>query len=357
MGRGKIVIRRIDNITSRQVTFSKRRNGLLKKSKELAILCDAEVGVIIFSSTGKHYDFASSSMKSVTDRYKKAKEEKNQLVDPDSDIKFWQNEAMTLMQQLNILQERHRQIMGEDLSGLTVKDLQNLQGQLEIGLREVRTKKDQLLFNEIEELKQKDKLIRQENAELYKKKDLIHQENIKLCKKVYESQTSGSNRDAIVSSSNRYAGEDTNGPIQLQLSLPQQQNGESSRTIQLGYTTYENLSNPYFLFIFIKIQPKILSNILLFLNWQTAAVLEEMECLKNTIQDDSARNRVPTGISHMLTSVQDKGAIWYGSCKKSGKKQKRRIMIEEMVGFDGWNRVINDGYQGCGRREVVGKES
>ncbi|CAN1249303.1 Agamous-like MADS-box protein AGL16 [Linum perenne] len=60
MGRGKIVIRRIDNSTSRQVTFSKRRNGLLKKAKELAILCDAQVGVIIFSSTGKLYDFSSS---------------------------------------------------------------------------------------------------------------------------------------------------------------------------------------------------------------------------------------------------------------------------------------------------------
>lgn len=61
MGRGKIVIRRIDNSTSRQVTFSKRRSGLLKKAKELSILCDAEVGVIIFSSTGKLYDYASNS--------------------------------------------------------------------------------------------------------------------------------------------------------------------------------------------------------------------------------------------------------------------------------------------------------
>ncbi|XP_059462048.1 MADS-box transcription factor 4-like [Corylus avellana] len=63
MGRGKIVIRRIDNSTSRQVTFSKRRNGLLKKAKELAILCDAEVGVMIFSSTSKLYDFASTRLK------------------------------------------------------------------------------------------------------------------------------------------------------------------------------------------------------------------------------------------------------------------------------------------------------
>ena len=54
------MIRRIDNSASRQVTFSKRRNGLLKKAKELAILCDAEVGVMIFSSTGKLYDFAST---------------------------------------------------------------------------------------------------------------------------------------------------------------------------------------------------------------------------------------------------------------------------------------------------------
>lgn len=62
MGRGKIVIQRIDNTTSRQVTFSKRRNGLLKKAKELAILCDAEVGLIIFSSTGKLYEFSSNRL-------------------------------------------------------------------------------------------------------------------------------------------------------------------------------------------------------------------------------------------------------------------------------------------------------
>lgn len=59
MGRGKIVIRRIEDSTSRQVTFSKRRNGLLKKAKELSILCDAQIGVIVFSTTGKLYDFSS----------------------------------------------------------------------------------------------------------------------------------------------------------------------------------------------------------------------------------------------------------------------------------------------------------
>ncbi|RVW39645.1 MADS-box transcription factor 3 [Vitis vinifera] len=32
MGRGKIEIKRIENTTNRQVTFCKRRNGLLKKA-------------------------------------------------------------------------------------------------------------------------------------------------------------------------------------------------------------------------------------------------------------------------------------------------------------------------------------
>uniref|UniRef100_A0A3Q7ERK5 Agamous-like MADS-box protein AGL8 homolog n=1 Tax=Solanum lycopersicum TaxID=4081 RepID=A0A3Q7ERK5_SOLLC len=86
MGRGKIVIQRIDNTTSRQVTFSKRRNGLLKKAKELAILCDAQVGLIIFSSTGKLYEFANNSMKSTIDRYNKIKEENNNM-NPMSEVK------------------------------------------------------------------------------------------------------------------------------------------------------------------------------------------------------------------------------------------------------------------------------
>ena len=58
--RGKIAIRRIENRTSRQVTFSKRRNGLLKKAYELSVLCDADIAIIIFSSTGKLYEFASN---------------------------------------------------------------------------------------------------------------------------------------------------------------------------------------------------------------------------------------------------------------------------------------------------------
>lgn len=60
MVRGKTELKRIENATSRQVTFSKRRSGLLKKAFELSVLCDAEVALIVFSPKGKLYEFSSS---------------------------------------------------------------------------------------------------------------------------------------------------------------------------------------------------------------------------------------------------------------------------------------------------------
>jgi MADS-box transcription factor len=61
-GRGKIEIKRIENTTNRQVTFCKRRNGLLKKAYELSVLCDAEVALIVFSSRGRLYEFANNRL-------------------------------------------------------------------------------------------------------------------------------------------------------------------------------------------------------------------------------------------------------------------------------------------------------
>ena len=59
MVRRRIKIKRIENAATRQVTFSKRRGGLLKKAHDLSVLCDAQVAVIIFSSKGKLFEFAS----------------------------------------------------------------------------------------------------------------------------------------------------------------------------------------------------------------------------------------------------------------------------------------------------------
>jgi hypothetical protein len=65
MGRGKIEIKRIENATNRQVTYSKRRTGIMKKARELTVLCDAQVAIIMFSSTGKYHEFCSPGTESV----------------------------------------------------------------------------------------------------------------------------------------------------------------------------------------------------------------------------------------------------------------------------------------------------
>lgn len=60
MTRKKIQIKKIDNISSRQVTFSKRRKGLFKKAQELSTLCDADIALMVFSATSKLFEYASS---------------------------------------------------------------------------------------------------------------------------------------------------------------------------------------------------------------------------------------------------------------------------------------------------------
>jgi hypothetical protein len=53
MGRVKLEIKKIENPTNRQVTYSKRRNGLIKKAYELSVLCDIDIALIMFSPSGK----------------------------------------------------------------------------------------------------------------------------------------------------------------------------------------------------------------------------------------------------------------------------------------------------------------
>lgn len=69
MGRKKIQISRITDERNRQVTFNKRKFGVMKKAYELSILCDCEIALIIFSSSNKLYQYASTDMDKVLLKY------------------------------------------------------------------------------------------------------------------------------------------------------------------------------------------------------------------------------------------------------------------------------------------------
>lgn len=69
MGRKKIQISRIADERNRQVTFTKRKFGLMKKAYELSVLCDCEIALIIFNSANKLFQYASTDMDKVLLKY------------------------------------------------------------------------------------------------------------------------------------------------------------------------------------------------------------------------------------------------------------------------------------------------
>ncbi|KAA8515622.1 hypothetical protein F0562_018767 [Nyssa sinensis] len=151
MGRGKIEIKRIEKANSRQVTFSKRRSGLLKKAHELAVLCDAEVAVIIFSNTGKLFEFSSSgSMKQTLSRYNKRLDSSEAALIEYKSEKQESQELDILKEEIANLKSKQLRLLSNDLSGLGLKELQHFEQQLNEGLSSVKERKEQLLMEQLE---------------------------------------------------------------------------------------------------------------------------------------------------------------------------------------------------------------
>ncbi|KAK4341319.1 hypothetical protein RND71_039820 [Anisodus tanguticus] len=142
MGRGKIEIKRIENNTNRQVTFCKRRNGLLKKAYELSVLCDAELALIVFSTRGRLYEYSNNNIKATIERYKKATAETSSAyTTQELNAQFYQQESKKLRQQIQLMQNTNRHLVGEGLSSLNVRELKQLENRLERGITRIRSKK------------------------------------------------------------------------------------------------------------------------------------------------------------------------------------------------------------------------
>ncbi|KAG5233176.1 SERUM RESPONSE FACTOR-like protein [Salix purpurea] len=165
MGRGKIEIKRIENTTNRQVTFCKRRNGLLKKAYELSVLCDAEVSLIVFSSRGRLYEYANNNIRSTIDRYKKASSDHSNTASiTEINAQYYQQESAKLRHQIQMLQNSNRHLMGEAVSNLSVKELKQLENRLERGMTRIRSKKHELLLAEIEYMQKREMELENESA-------------------------------------------------------------------------------------------------------------------------------------------------------------------------------------------------
>ncbi|XP_027333786.1 truncated transcription factor CAULIFLOWER A isoform X1 [Abrus precatorius] len=171
MGRGRVQLKRIENKINRQVTFSKRRSGLLKKANEISVLCDAEVALIIFSTKGKLFEYSSDPcMERVIERYERYSYAERQLVgDDQAPNENWVIEHAKLKARMEVLQRNQRNFKGEELDSLSIKELQNLEQQLDSAIKRIRSRKNQVMYESISELQKKDKALQEHNNLLAKK--------------------------------------------------------------------------------------------------------------------------------------------------------------------------------------------
>ncbi|KAL3529643.1 hypothetical protein ACH5RR_008965 [Cinchona calisaya] len=171
MGRGRVQMKRIENKINRQVTFSKRRSGLLKKAHEISVLCDAEVGLIVFSTKGKLVEYATDScMERILEQYERYSYAERQLEATKLESQgSWSLEYAKLKARIEVLQRNQRHYMGEDLDNLSLRELQNVEHQLDVALKHIRSRKNQLMFETIAEMQKKDKALQEQNNMLAKK--------------------------------------------------------------------------------------------------------------------------------------------------------------------------------------------
>ncbi|KAI3451022.1 hypothetical protein Pfo_007687 [Paulownia fortunei] len=139
MGSGEMEIKKIEDSTRRQVTYSKRRNGILKKAHELTVLCDAKVSLIMYSSTKKLHEYTSptTTVKKIIDQYQRT-----------LDIDLWSTHYEKMQENLrrlkdmnNTLRRNIMQRMGEELNDLNMEQLCSLEENMLESLENIRHRK------------------------------------------------------------------------------------------------------------------------------------------------------------------------------------------------------------------------
>ncbi|XP_076883317.1 agamous-like MADS-box protein FUL-L [Bidens hawaiensis] len=186
MGRGRVQLKRIENKISRQVTFSKRRTGLLKKAHEISVLCEADVALIVFSTKGKLFEYSThSSMEAILERYERYSYAEKLLTGPEAETQgSWTLESSKLRTKIDVLEKNIRHYGGEDLEPLNLRELQSVEQQLDTALKRIRTRKNQVMHESILELHKKERALQEQNNALNKKlkenEETTEQQNVGL---------------------------------------------------------------------------------------------------------------------------------------------------------------------------------
>ncbi|KAL5570941.1 hypothetical protein UlMin_020538, partial [Ulmus minor] len=105
-------------------------------------------------------------MNMILERYRQFSyaSQENKIVENDSQNLF--QEITRLKVQYESLQQSERHLLGKDLEGLSLKELQNIEKQLDKTLSQTRQRKSQLLVEQLEELRKKERDLTEINKKL-----------------------------------------------------------------------------------------------------------------------------------------------------------------------------------------------
>ncbi|KAG8375456.1 hypothetical protein BUALT_Bualt10G0101800 [Buddleja alternifolia] len=140
----------------------------MKKAKEISVLCDAQVSVIIFATSGKMHEFCSPSttLVDMLDQYHKL-----------SGKRLWDAKHENLDNEINRIKKENdgmqielRHLKGEDISTLNYKELMVLEEALENGISTLKAK--QMEF--VRMMRKHNEMIEDENQNLQFKLRQMH---------------------------------------------------------------------------------------------------------------------------------------------------------------------------------------
>nr|UBT84098.1 MADS-affecting flowering-related transcription factor 8.4 [Arabis alpina] len=160
MGRRKVEIKRIENKSSRQVTFCKRCNGLMEKARQLSVLCESSVAVVIVSATGKLHSFSSGdSMAKILSRYERQHADDHKTLDLAEKSRSY----LSHKELLEIVQCKVEEANADNVS---IDSLISLEEQFKTALSLTRARKSELMMELVKNLQEKEKVLREENRVL-----------------------------------------------------------------------------------------------------------------------------------------------------------------------------------------------
>ncbi|KAK8973183.1 hypothetical protein V6N11_049530 [Hibiscus sabdariffa] len=106
MGRRKLKIQRLETMKARQATYSKRKTRIVKKAKEISVLCDVDVALLMFSPTDKPTLFVGQEkgLSAVLERLSKLPFEEREESSPqdasDNPLKLYEEQLRELRERL-----------------------------------------------------------------------------------------------------------------------------------------------------------------------------------------------------------------------------------------------------------------